>query len=434
MLLRLCSARLALRCIALSLMLAGAHAQDRPNGFYLTSPLSLSAGYDQGFLVGSRAVNDSVTLLTAPTFEWTRTTHRTDFSFNYQPEFELFSRNPGLDAWNHLSALRYRYRINARWGIDAGNLFLSTMDSSRSLSNSLLLLPRGRFLQNASYAGLSYRANELTKVSFRFDNALTLTDLPGTLAGRLDGVTTAGSVTVDRTLTSHHKLTGSYSFLHSHPLTPAVSGSPTNVQLMNVGYTYEINPALIVLLAGGAVKGTQTSLIGAAILEKRLGELWLAGGYQRYLSFFGGLAPLSNAPPSIAPSGADPFANGLTPNSVYQVFSVRAWGQLSKRVAVEGSAQRAINGADPRFPSIKSVIGQIHLSYKLTDRVSWFVRVEHYGQNANAFLDTALDRNRYFGGLEITLSRPPESDSPRHRQSKSPQDSDELKIPPPEEN
>jgi hypothetical protein len=418
---------LVVRSLALALALVAAHAQDRPNGFYLTSPLSLSAGYDQGFLVGSRATNDSVTLLTAPTFDWMRTTHRTDFSFNYQPEFEIFSRNPDLNAWNHSSALRYRYRINARWGVDAGNLLLSTSDSSRSLSNSLLLLPRGRFLQNSSYAGLSYRADELTKVSFRFDNALTLTDLPGKLAGRLDGVTTAGTVTVDRTLTSHHKLTGSYSFLHSHPLTPEVSGAPTNVHLMNAGYTYEINPALILQLAGGAVKGTQTSFIGAAVVEKRLGQMWLAAGYQRYLSFFGGLAALSTAPP-----GA--FADGLTPNSVYQVFSVRAWGQLSKRLAAEGSAQRAINAADPRFPSTRSVIAQMHLSYKMTDRVAWFIRVEHYGQNANAFLDTTLARNRFFGGLEITLSRAPEPDNPRNRHGKVPQDSDELKIPPPEEN
>ena len=422
-------ASLVCRCAALVLTVASAHAQEqRPNGFYLTSPLSLSAGYDQGFLVGSRAANDSVTLLTAPTFEWMRSTHRTDFSVNYQPEFELFSRDPDLDAWNHLSAMRYRYRINARWGVDAGNLFLSTMDSSRSLVNSLLLLPRGRFLQNSSYAGLSYRANELTKVSFRFDNALTLTDLPGVLAGRLDGVTTAGTVTVDRTLTSHHKLSGSYSFLHSHPLTPEVSGSPTNVHLVNAGYTYEINPALIVRLAGGAVKSNSTSFIGAADVEKRLGGLWMAAGYQRYLSFFGGLASLSNAPPS-----ATSFADGLTPNSIYQVFSVRAWGQLSKRLGVEGSAQRAINAADPRLPSVRSVIGQLHLSYKLTDRVSAFIRLEHYGQSANSLLGVPLERNRFFGGLEIALSRPPEPDNVRNHHRQAPQDSEELKDQHPEE-
>ena len=85
---------LVLRCAALVLTLASARAQDRQNGFYLTSPLSLSSGYDQGFIVGSTALNDSVTILTAPTFNWVQSTHRTDFSIDYEPEFDFFARNP----------------------------------------------------------------------------------------------------------------------------------------------------------------------------------------------------------------------------------------------------------------------------------------------------------------------------------------------------
>ncbi len=408
--------------VVLALSMAGAYGQERPNGFYLTSPLNLSSGYDHGFVTGSGTFNDSVTLLTAPTFAWTLTTHRTDFFVDYQPEFELFARNPELNAWNHSAVLRYRYRINARWGIDAGNLFLSTMDSSRQLANSLLLLPRGRFLQNSSYAGLNYRVDQLTKVSFRFDSALTTTDLPGALAGRLDGVTTAGTLTVDRILTSQHKLSGSYSFLHSHPLQPEVSGSSTNVQLVNLGYTYEINPRLLVRLAGGAVKGTEPSFIGAAAIEKRVGGMWLAGGYQRYLSFFGGLAPLSGPSP-----GGVPFADGLAPNSVYQVLSVHAWGQLTKHLAAEGSLQKALNAADPRFPNSRSAITQLRLTYKLNERVSYFVRAEHYGQNPNSFIESRLSRSRYFGGIEIALSRPPEPDNVRNRHGKLPQDSHEVK-------
>lgn len=410
------------RCAALALTVASVQAQERPNGFYLTSPLNLSSGYDHGFLVGFDARNDNVTLLTAPTFAWTLNTHRTALLVDYQPEFEIFGRDSSLNAWNHAAALRLRHQINARWSFAAGNLFLSTMDSTRQVANSLLLLPRGRFLQNSSYAGLGYRIDQLTKVNVRLDTALTTTDLPGALAGRLDGVTTAGTVTVDRTLTSHHKLTGSYSFLHSHPLHPEVAGSATNVQLLNAGYTYEVNPGLIVRLAAGTVRGSESSFLGAVAVEKKVGGMWLAAGYQRYLSFFGGLASLSSAP-----QGSTPFADGLTPNSVYQVASVRGWGQISSRLSAEGSAQRALNGADPRFPSSKSTIGLLRLSYKLTERVSSFVRAEHYSQNANAFVETPLSRSRYFGGFEITLSRPPESDSKRSR--KLPQESIELKDP-----
>jgi hypothetical protein len=337
---------------------------------------------------------------------------------DYQPEFELFARDPSLDAWNHSASLRYRYQINSRWSFQAGNLFLSTMDPTRQLANSLLLLPRGLFLQNAAYAGFNYRVNAVTKISFRLDNAFTNTNFPGALAGRLDGVTTAGTVTVDRILTSHHKLSGSYSFLHSHPLDLEVSGSPTNVHLFNAGYTYEINPGLIAQLGAGVVAGKETSFIGAATIQKKVRDIWLAAGYQRYLSFFGGLAPLGPVVP-----GAGPFANGVVPNSVYQVVSARAWGQLSRRFGLEGTVQRALNQTDPRFGSLKSLIGQIRVTYKMTDRISWFVSAEHYGQTSSPFLDTAMSRNRYFGGIEIALSRPPEPANARNRHGKSPQES-----------
>lgn len=419
--------RVQVQCAFLAIT-AIAAAQDRPNGFFLTTPLSLSNGYDDGFIAGSTPRNDDITLLTSPTFEWMRSTHRADFLVNYLAEFEMFSHNPGLDAWNHQAAMRYLYRINARWNFDAGDLFYSTNDSSRQLGNSLLLLPRGRFLQNASYAGLGYRVNQLTKITFRFDNVATNTDLPGSLAGRLDGVTSAGTVTVDRILTSHHKLSGSYSFLHSHPLNPQVSGTGTNVHLLNLEYTYEINPGLIVLLAGGTAQGHESSFIGVATVQKKVKEMWIAGGYQRYLSFFGGAAPLNAAPPV-----AQNFAEGVTPNAVYQVATVRAWGELSKRWSLEGVAQRALNGGDPRFPAIRSVVGQVRVAYKLNDRVSCFIRAEHYSQNANSFLNIPLGRNRYFGGLEFALTRPPETESSRVRRRKLAQDEEQLQEAHPEE-
>jgi hypothetical protein len=409
------------QCAALTLTIAGACAQEHQNGFSLTSPLSLSSGYDQGFIVGSSALNDTVTILTAPRFAWTDSTHRTDFFIDYQPQFELFARNPGLDAWNHSSTLRYGYRVNSRWSIDAGNLFLSTMDASSQLANSLLLLPLGRFLQNASYAGLNYRVNHQTKVSFRLDNAFTNTDLPGALAGRLDGNTIAFTATVDRIVTSRHKLSGSYSILHSHPLNPEISGSPTNVQLVNLGYTYDIKPGLVLQLAAGAVMGTQSSFIGAAAVEKRLGGMWIAGGYQRYLSFFGGLAPLSDAPP-----GTVSFADGVTPSAVYQVGSVRAWGQLSKRLGMAASFQKALGGGDALYGALSSDVAQARLTYKLSERVSAFVVAEHYGQSPNPFLDIPMSRNRYFGGVEIWVSHPRESLDAQNRHGKAPQESEDL--------
>ena len=83
--------------IAATLYLAvSGWSQERPNGLFLTSPLSLSSGYDDNFIVGSRALDDSVTLLSSPTLSWFRNTHRTVISVDYQAEGEL---SPGIRSW-----------------------------------------------------------------------------------------------------------------------------------------------------------------------------------------------------------------------------------------------------------------------------------------------------------------------------------------------
>src|SRR5579862_4645419 len=176
---------LALSLVAGMFLDTAAWGQEHPNGFYLTSPLSLSSGYDNGFIDGSTKYSDNVTLVTAPTFAWLTSTHRTDFTFDYQPEFELFANHPEFDAWNHAAQLHLTHRINSRLSLDVGDAFISTMDSSRTLENSLILLPRGRFDQNTSYAALLYRINGTTKVTFRFDNAFTTVAIP-VVEGRLD--------------------------------------------------------------------------------------------------------------------------------------------------------------------------------------------------------------------------------------------------------
>jgi hypothetical protein len=397
-------------------------AQEKPNGFYLTSPLSLSAGYDSGFVADSRTLDDSVTILTGPTFGWIRSTHRTDFSLDYQPEAELFTNHSYLDGWNHSSTLRFTNRINSRMSVDAGNSFLSTMDSSRQLQNSLLLLPLGRFVQNTAYVDFGYRLNNATKLTFRFDNAITAMDLPGALKGRLDTVATAGTVTVDRSLTSRQTLTGSYSFLHVDPLHPEAAGGPTTVDLLILGYAYQIQPTLLIRLTAGGVEGSESAFNGSAAVEKQWGGMWLAAGYQRYLGFFGTLAPVGG--PS---AGLIPFANGITPSSVYQVFSLRAAGQLRRRVGLEAIGQKALNGVNAQGTGVRSLIGHIRVSYKLTDRFVLFAQAEHYGQNINEFSDQGLSRNRSFGGIEIVLSRPPERENVRNQHRKAPQDSRELK-------
>jgi hypothetical protein len=393
--------------LGVCLALAGAwtaSAQDRPNGFFLTSPLIVSSGYEQNLFTGTGQLNDMASILTGPTFEWIRSTHRLKFYVNYLPEFEMFTSNSRLDAWNQTATTRLDYRVDSRNSFEFGDSFLDTKDSSRQLENSLIILPYGQFLQNTFYGEYHYHWNTFTKFTMRLDNAVTTADLPGTLHGRLNEVGTAATATLDRSLSSRHSLSLSYSFLHVHPLDPQAGGSPTNVNMLILGYAYQIDPTLMLRLTAGGIEGTQSAFNGAAVLEKQFGDLWLAGGYQRYLGFFDGL-PVEGGTP-VATTG---FANGVAPSSVYQVFSLRATGQLTKRLKLTAVGEKSITGADAQGFSNRSLIGKLRLSYRINERLSFFAGAEHYGQNQNLLFDTALNRNRYFAGLEITLARPPET-------------------------
>ena len=90
---------------------------------------------------------------------------------------------------------------------------------------------------------------------------------------------------------------------------------------------------------------------------------------------------------------------------------------------MEGNVQRALNGVTPDNRGIKSVILQLRLDYKLSDRVTAFTRTEFYGQNIGELSTIPFSRRRYFGGLEFTLSRAPELTDDHHKRKPIPADS-----------
>ena len=400
--------------LALLVEVAG-WAQQRPNGLYLTSPLSLSAGYDDNFVVNSRALDDTVAILTGPTLCWFRSTHRTSVSVDYQPEFEIFSRYPDLNAWNHSATLRYSYRISSRLSADVGESFLSTSDATRTLADSQFLLPLGRFQQNSFFAGLKYRLDHRTQLFFRFDNAITTMALSGPQPNRFDQMTNAGTVTLDHTVNRHHSVTGSYAYLHVRPLGRDASADATYqaVHSLNAGYMYTVDPGLLFRVTGGVVRGRELAYTAGGAIEKQLGGLWMMAGYQRYLSFFGGLAPSGGTA-----GGAVPFANGLAPDSVFQAVSLRIRGKLTRRVGLEFNGQRGRASLGAR--GVRSLFAQSRVDYRLSERLILFARAEYYGQNVSQFSESPLSRRRYFGGVEIVLARPPEQESALRRGRKIP--------------
>jgi hypothetical protein len=391
---------------------APAAAQDRLNGFFFTSPVELSSGYDSQFLAGSKKLNDYETILAGPAFSWLKTTHRTEFSIDYQPEFEWFARYGNLDSWNHSSTMRLTHRINARWSLVAGNLLMSTNDPTRALGNSLVLLPRGTYFQDSFYLGGGYKIDGATKLTFRFDGAVNTMQLPQPLTGQLDHASNAGSVTLDRSLTSAQSITATYSFLHFTPFNPEISGNATNVHIINGVYTYNVGEDFVLRAAGGFVGGPQNAVTGGVTAEKTLGKLWTAVGYQRYVGFFGGLNPV------IGPQASEPqFAGGVSPDSVYQVISFRAKGQVWKKIWLEAGGQRATTSAAGVTKGIHSLIGNLRMDYRLNDRVSLFARADYYGQDVNRFVDSPLSERRFYLGIDVNVAhyyRPP-ANSVKHR-------------------
>jgi hypothetical protein len=209
--------------------------------------------------------------------------------------------------------------------------------------------------------------------------------------------------------------------------------------LLILGYTFTVNPEMLIRLSAGGVEGSAESAFnGSAAIEKKFGGVWVAAGYQRYLGFFGGFTPVGGVPVgpttgftpvgSVA-TGQPGFASGVTPNSVYQVISLRASGQLTRRISLQAEGQKALTGVDAAGEGIRSLILQGHIGYKVNERLAFVAQLDHYAQNINPFFDQSLSRNRYFGGIEITLSRPQEADRGRYRHGKAPQDSQPL--PPP---
>lgn len=408
-----------LQCIVSVLFMeAAGWSQERPNGFYLTSPLSISSGYDENFVVNSVAQSDAVSILTSPTFAWLRSTPRSTFSADYQPEFEIFARDQNLNAWNHSATLRYTYRINGRLSMDAGDSFLSTSDASRQLAESQFLLPLGRFQENSFFAGLKYRLDHRTLMFFRFDHAITTMALSGPLGNGLDQMAYAGSMTLDHTVNRHHSFTGSYSYLHVRPLDgPATPGySYQAVNSLHGGYMYTVNPDLIFRVTGGMVHGREFAYTAGGAVEKQFRGLWMIAGYQRYLSFFGGLTANSGTAGETVP-----FANGLQSNSIFQAVSLRIRGHLTKRVGLEFKGERGQSSLGDR--SVRSLILQSRLDYRLSERVILFARAEYYGQNISQFSESPLSRRRYFGGLEFVLSRPPQLEDTARRHGKAPAES-----------
>ncbi len=387
-------------------------------GFYLTSPLSVSAGRDSKFLSGLAERDDTVFLVLPPTFSFIKLLPRGEFSLSYQPEFELFAENRDLNAWNHLGGVHLTYHITRRLTLITGDVFLATEDPSRRLADSFFLLPRTTYRENALFFNLDYELTPLTTLTFRFDNTITNISLPGgARTGLFDQVGNSFTAGVARRLTPRQRLRATYSFLKFTPLdaddellrTVASLTRPTHN--VAVSYTFDYNPGLSFRVASGIIRAGDISYLISAEVEKRISLLRFTASYDRYLSFFRGPRP------RLAVPGDSQLASGLLPNTLFQALRVTLRGQLTSRVGIEFRALGSRNSSELTERDIESLLGRLRLDYRLSDRLVAFANFEFYGQNVNELVGIPMARKRFFGGIEIVLSRSPNPlEVPRRRQ------------------
>ena len=227
------------------------------------------------------------------------------------------------------------YRVNARSSFEFGNSFLDTKDSSRQLENSLVILPYGQFLQNCFYGGSGFRINTATKLHLPSGQC----GHHGQSGGRVERAAStkwARRARHPRPEPHHQQQPLGELFLSSCAAAAADWRQPHRRQPGDFGIRLPDDPHALLRLSGGGIEGSESAFNGAAVVEDQLGGLWLAGGYQHYLGFFDGL-PLAGGPTL----GTQEFANGVGPVSVYQVISLRASGQLTRRWKLMGMGEVA---------------------------------------------------------------------------------------------
>lgn len=197
-----------------------ARAQGKASLF--SAPITISAGVENVPGVNGTLVPES-SLLIKPLYPlFTKDTPRSTLHLSYSPEFE-WVRNGGsnLRSWNHLADLGYGHLASHRTRFTIGHSFVQTSDPLRLFQDSLFVLARSNFRQNATVVAARHDFTRRTSLGARFDNTITRISssegqdrIQGTY---LNGYGVSGAVSLTRHLTQHQALTGSYAILKFSP-------------------------------------------------------------------------------------------------------------------------------------------------------------------------------------------------------------------------
>jgi hypothetical protein len=262
---------------------------------------------------------------------------------------------------------------------NAGDDALVTQDPTRSIAGSLIFLPRQSFRQNMAHVAINYAMTRRNTLSFSFDNVAAT-----------GGVRNAGTVSLAHAFGRKQTVAATYSLLNA------------NAQFVGVSYHSELANDLTVHLSTGLLKDRGENYLISGQVEKRLGAVWVNGGYHRFLSIFG---------TSIA--GGVPIGNelvlpvGVSRTNIFQVFSAGVSGKLSNRAGVEVGAAATRNNSGTANRDINNVSGRFKLDYGLTERLKIYTDLQFYSQTFDVFVGAPINRRRYMAGIQFDISPHP---------------------------
>jgi hypothetical protein len=394
-------------------------------GFAFTSPLEVSAGNDNGFLIervvsnglpnpllppgvpAGTALNepgrytDQVLLLTAPTVSFLKDSPRREFAVNYQPEFEIFRQNPDQNAWNHNFSAGFAYLLNRKTEIFAGDTLIATQDPARTMQVVSLLLPRSPYRENSFRLSLSRALSNVTRFELQADDTSTVFSRFDPFQSRvLTTQTTGATFALTHMFRRNQRLRASASIFRSRPTSDVganadlaqrdLAGSQKPYYMENLAYQRMFGRNVIAEFTGGGVQGqTGNSLTWGVSADKRFHQLVIGGGFFRALQVLAG--------------GRQFLANGLQSNDVYETAMFRLRGRISQNGWIQFNVVASRDESDIVVQRSKSLMGRLRLTRQLTDRTAVFANIETYRQNKNDFVNAPLVRNRIFFGIEYSF-------------------------------
>jgi hypothetical protein len=372
------------------LAMLGSTPASAQNGFHFTSPVDVAIGREFGIFTGDRKLTDTVLVVRPAQLSFIRKTPRADFTVAYQPELELFDNNRELNTVNQTGTLSFRYKITERLNFTVTDEALATHDPTRTIAGSLILLPRRTFKQNMAHAAVNFAMTSRNTVSFSFDNVAASSPLSSSAFPSSGRVRSAGTVAVARTFQRKQILTGTYSLLN------------IEAQFFGVAYEGELARDFVLHLSTGLLKDAGSNYLMSAHVEKRLGAIWVNGGYHRFLSVFG----------TSIPGGVNIGNDLVLPATVnrtntYQVFTTGVSGKLNRRAGIELRAAVTRNNSGTADRDINNATGRFKLTYSLMERLNVYTDLQFYSQTFNVFVGTPIDRQRVVAGIQVDISSKP---------------------------